>query len=528
MIVRSGVRCRSSLLFVALGFAILLWISAKQQLSSGGTSTSTPVHSRHRVESPPPTKKDPVKWPPPRTHPPTPPPRPPSPSPPPHPSEPLPPPPPTHHPLETPPEPMETPSPEPTDVPSASPEPSDTPTGEHDDSVPTPYRSLRSLFNDTSQCRRENCSGLPDPKAFGNFDDWHSRIDYATALVRVLNCTCDPVPDLDVLVLKGPPVKRYRRTAVVFLTYRPNRLKENMAYLVKNYAALQHHDIVVFHTGEFTPVLQKSMCATWPQLHFLFFDIEGTPFWTVPPFPTHSKFTLAKGALPSFTMGYRKMCRFHGRLLFYYLYQLGYEYMVRLDDDSRILTPIRYDLMEKMEDVGAVYGYRMVGREYAEAMVMMAEATHDFIVATGVAPSFLYWNCNPPSIDGVRTANIDTSGSKYAKGLNMLDYSDNFYSSRVDFWMRPDVQRFLFFLDMTAGFFYGRWGDQLAQALAVQIFASPRQLHWFDDWTYEHQNIIAGNFENPPELQALAQRADCRMYQLGQNRMVSCNAMHHI
>merc|ERR1719253_2340231 len=55
-------------------------------------------------------------------------------------------------------------------------------------------------------------------------------------------------------------------------------------------------------------------------------------------------------------------------------------------------------------------------------------------------------------------------------------YYDNFFVSKVGFWLRDDVQRYLHDVDVSGGIYAHRWGDAPIQTTAVKMFASPSKI----------------------------------------------------
>ena len=49
----------------------------------------------------------------------------------------------------------------------------------------------------------------------------------------------------------------------------------------------------------------------------------------------------------------------------------------------------------------------------------------------------------------------------------------NFFVSRVEWWLRPEVQRFLRAVDESSNIYTHRWGDAPIQTTALQLFAAP-------------------------------------------------------
>ena len=69
---------------------------------------------------------------------------------------------------------------------------------------------------------------------------------------------------------------------------------------------------------------------------------------------------------------------------------------------------------------------------------------------------------------------------------NRIGFYNNFFITKVDFWLRPDVQSLIHHFDRSGGIYKYRWNDLIFQTVAVQIFLPQSRVHKFTDWTYEH------------------------------------------
>jgi len=69
---------------------------------------------------------------------------------------------------------------------------------------------------------------------------------------------------------------------------------------------------------------------------------------------------------------------------------------------------------------------------------------------------------------------------------NVYGFYNNFFATRVGFWMRDDVQDFLRHADQSHHIYVHRWNDILWQSAAVQIFLPPNRVEMNRDFAYEH------------------------------------------
>ena len=384
---------------------------------------------------------------------------------------------------------------------------------------------------------------LPDPdrcarNAILEIDRHHLRSDFADASVRIAyaataaNATwCrqsqSVAPDIDEYRLTDEMrrnITRRSSAALVILSRRVELLKSCLRSVATFYASAPEHDVLVFHTGEFGSADITGVEKSFPALHIHFIELKkGGPYWSVPQYLSMRNFTVERAIPPNLGMGYRHMCRFWARLVFYYVYQLGYDWIFRLDDDSLIHSAVRYNLANMMEEVGALYGYRIFARDFRAVMQHLPEAVHDFLVTTQRDPVYLYLDANPPSIEGVHSSARESFDADNQPGWHVPNYSNNFFIASVNFFMRPDVQQFLYFIDLTGGIPYFRWGDSPLLTVITRIFAHPAQVRWVNDFTYEHGGrIIVGKDELPPPVfLERMKRSKWRVMLVGDNMMLA-------
>ena len=359
-------------------------------------------------------------------------------------------------------------------------------------------------------------------------DDAPERMRFAAAVVAEMARSDEAISDLSTFELSAETKEHLRpssKTVVAILSRRMDKLAFCIDVLNRLYPAIHNHDIIVFHAGEFDEEDTLKLETLWPTLHIRVANLSETPaFWSLPPLPTLRTFDLSKAEMQNFGMGYRLMCRFYGRALFYFVYNLGYEWMIRFDDDSRVVTPIDYDLTERLEDRGAVYGYRLSHRDWPLAIRGCHDAVHEYILQMNVSPTMLYIDSNPHSLEGVFEPLWDPTAidQGMASGWNPWLPYNNFFVTKLSFWMRREVQLFLFYVDLCGGFFYARWGDHIIQGTALTMFATRRELYWYDDFTYFHYPVmISGNNDDPGPVIAFAGAQRLRIIRVGNNLLAA-------
>jgi alpha 1,2-mannosyltransferase len=349
-------------------------------------------------------------------------------------------------------------------------------------------------------------------------------------------------PDVGTFVPPPDALRRRSRTALVYLAqkfhkdYKRNtfeNLQKSLDLLHKNYRALKNHDVLIFHNGDFTETDRQQLSRGKEGVSVQLVELRpGSPFWRLPSFPTLRNYSAEKALHPHFGVGYRHMIRWYARLIFYFLDHFGYEWVIRMDEESYVYTPIEYDMTARLEEVGAQYGYRMTARDPVH--LLYPEAVHDYLSCTQTQPTFLYRYCNPPSLDGVSSVVWDKfKGFENARGWQLTGYYNNFFVSKISFWLRPEVERFVYFADLTGDIYHSRWNDLIIQATAIQLYLRAEEVHWYDDFTYEHATItgdgycmfggiISGSRDDPPELYEFSQRHHRRIVQIGRDRAALC------
>lgn len=147
-------------------------------------------------------------------------------------------------------------------------------------------------------------------------------------------------------------------------------------------------DVLFFHTGEYDKVTEQALITSvLPDAKILRIPEEA---WTLPegmheedaptwwyadccPFPMHG-------------IGYRHMCRWYSNGLFHYLHKLGYEWVLRLDEDSEVLSPATTNLVDWMEANGKQYGFRLWDYDDTEVTWSLPEITAWYITAHELEP----------------------------------------------------------------------------------------------------------------------------------------------
>lgn len=136
----------------------------------------------------------------------------------------------------------------------------------------------------------------------------------------------------------------------------------------------------------------------------------------------------------------------------------NYRYILRLDEDSYIHSPIKYDIFNVMATQKYVYGFRMCAYEMQVTRRMSA----------------LWLNRHEKFVP------------QRELSLEMCGFYNNFFVADLQFFARPDVIAFLDFIDRQGHIYRRRLGDLMIHSMAVYWFAESREIYRFLDFTYEH------------------------------------------
>jgi Glycolipid 2-alpha-mannosyltransferase len=229
-------------------------------------------------------------------------------------------------------------------------------------------------------------------------------------------------------------------------------------------------NIFIFHTNEFNKTdvdkFESRLGASYRQkIHLI--DLAGSRFWGRPQ-------NLAKSnreswyAYPLFSEGYRHMMRFFAMEIWNFFAEwnnatgCAYRYIFRMDEDSFLHSPIRYDIFDFMRSNEYVYGYRMCTYEMAVAKRMWTR-----------------WQ--QQRIDWKPKRELDDDNLSRSCG-----FYNNFFVADLEFFLGDEVRAFLNFIARRGHIYKWRLGDLVIHSMVVYGYAEAKQVHRFLDFTYEH------------------------------------------
>ena len=144
-------------------------------------------------------------------------------------------------------------------------------------------------------------------------------------------------------------------------------------------------------------------------------------------------------------------------------------YMWRLDDDSQLLAPIKYDVFRFMHSNHLDYGYVWRHLDASVCVTGLWQAAQEFLRNTTIKPEFFH------------------------KWTEPYIFYNNFEVSRLSLWLSADYRRYIDYIDRKGGIYYHRWGDAPIKGIAVSIFIPRERTHFFTDIGYKHGSFVNGD-----------------------------------
>jgi alpha 1,2-mannosyltransferase len=264
-------------------------------------------------------------------------------------------------------------------------------------------------------------------------------------------------------------------------------LVKSLRLLFQNYLSINDHyrqvEIFIFHTGDFDATdlvtLEDGLSDDKYKGMIRLVNLNNTEFWALPDWVAHDD--QSTWLMPSFSVGYRHMIRWFSIHIWRYFSLLRqneernrdegpsscqpYRYILRLDEDSFIHSPIQYSLFDDMRDNRRVYGFRQCAYEMGDVMTLLSNNETELRT---IDPHFKPYRAITPGLCG---------------------FYNNFFVADINFFLSKPVQHFLNWVDRDGAIYRNRTGDLLLHTAAVFAFANQSQIHRFLDFSYEHVTL---------------------------------------
>jgi hypothetical protein len=262
-------------------------------------------------------------------------------------------------------------------------------------------------------------------------------------------------------------------------------LKTSLYFLFKNFNAKYKYPVIILHEGDYTEDAKKEIIAgirsecrnllTFKQideedfripLHIdidkmnSIIDLRVVPYWR--------------------NQKYRSMCYFWMKN--FSKYTKDYSYVMRLDDDSIIEEPIKYDLFEMMSDKDYIYISNIIHLDCSLCNYGMKDFFLKHYASEKDKINELFMdhtlNSNNEYFNKFKSLHKALNNEDYEGAsieLNMpFMYYNNFNIINVDVWNKPEIQDIVNKIDEQGYIFYCRWGDAPLQTIILSLYDNTR------------------------------------------------------
>lgn len=270
-------------------------------------------------------------------------------------------------------------------------------------------------------------------------------------------------------------------------------LKTCLYFLFKNFNAAHKYPVRIFHEGDYDARSQHEilMGVRTSCRHLVGFVAMDPRDWALPAHIDRGRMerSIALKVVPYWrNEKYRLMCRWW--VMNMHKYAAGFEYVMRMDDDSIIEENITRDLFAWAKEKELVYVSNLVHMDcgvccygmkefFEERFPDKREVLQKMFVSAKI-PTNVY---AIPNFRGLLAIHCQSEGKTlppvpeggYEIHQPIIAYN-NWFITQTAFWRREDVQATLAAVDAQGGMFYFRWGDAPIHTLVTAMHAEPQQL----------------------------------------------------
>lgn len=228
------------------------------------------------------------------------------------------------------------------------------------------------------------------------------------------------------------------------------------------YPHVHDADVTIWHEGDLT----RADLPDDLSFPLLMCNLMKTSAWGLPEGTINTFDPLLNGG---WSMGYRYMIRFYAVTVWELLKSLGFNWMIRFDDDSQLMSMVPYNLFERMRSEKKIYGFRQ--------MAMECGANHGT-------------RFNRFVMGYAHKVNMTMGSTSYCSSAGQWGFYNNFYISSIDWWLDPKVIDFTREFDRSMLIFENRDNDLIFQTAVIRLFLMPIYRKHFIDFTYLHHTIV--------------------------------------
>jgi len=262
-------------------------------------------------------------------------------------------------------------------------------------------------------------------------------------------------------------------------------LKTSLYFLFKNFNAKYKYPVIILHEGDYTEDAKKEIYTGIRSecRHLVSFKTIDEDDFCIPPHIDIDKMNsiIDLKVVPYWrNQKYRSMCYFW--LKNFYKYTKDYNYVMRIDDDSIIEEPIKYDLFELMSNKEYIYLSNIIHLDCSLCNYGMKEffLKHYEDKAEKISELFMSHTlaCDNVHFNDFKKLYQKINNNEYegeSVELNMpFMYYNNFNIIDVNIWNKPEIQDIVNKIDEQGYIFYCRWGDAPLQTIILSLYDSSR------------------------------------------------------
>ena len=213
--------------------------------------------------------------------------------------------------------------------------------------------------------------------------------------------------------------------------------KHSLMLLKRNYLNDYPTDVICFHEADLSPDTRQDIESV-SGIHLIWIEVK----FTIPDWIDRSKLW------DNDRVGYCHMCRFWTSQVWKRPILDNYQYCLRLDTDSEILSPVGFNLFEEMKRRNAIYGYVQGSDNIME---------------------------QPQFVSGLQEV-LDQAGYRYYSDLRHVYYT-NFEICKIDWFRSEDWSKFANVVDNSGLHFYSRLGDHVCRWIGLHLLANQKDIY---------------------------------------------------
>ena len=225
-------------------------------------------------------------------------------------------------------------------------------------------------------------------------------------------------------------------------------LEKSLSLLKTNFLPWSPADILVFHENNMSPD-QLSGRTSGLLVKTALVDFSNVP--------------LEMSDIPPSQRGYRHMCHFFANDIFSRPELAGYDFYMRMDDDSFILSPLKFNVFELMRDKGYKYAYRVILKDRPHVCVGFGDLVKQYFCMRGHR---LNYRLPPP----------------------YMIYYTNFEICDISWFKGRVWQEYFEAVDRAGGIWRHRWGDALIRYYGVVHLMEESSVYCLKQLHYHHQS----------------------------------------